>query len=204
MEYSPSYLMHHGIKGQRWGIRRYQNVDGSLTPAGHKRYLNSIDSKLKTNTVQLNNSIFKEKHYSDKATIAKAKGKTNRYERFSKKASHATKVSNDLYNQRKQLGKELIDELKTVEDSGYIWTSKPTNFTTGSYKDAKILTNNIIKKYGNMGIYYNLMGDSNASSGNKFNVYDSNKLSDSKKTYYKSTKQRLNTYRPQQVQVYYY
>lgn len=33
-----NYLTHHGIKGQRWGIRRYQNKDGSLTPAGRKRY----------------------------------------------------------------------------------------------------------------------------------------------------------------------
>lgn len=30
-------LYHHGIKGQRWGIRRFQNKDGSLTPAGEKR-----------------------------------------------------------------------------------------------------------------------------------------------------------------------
>lgn len=32
------YLQHHGIKGQRWGVRRYQNEDGSLTSAGKKRY----------------------------------------------------------------------------------------------------------------------------------------------------------------------
>lgn len=31
-------MYHHGIKGQRWGIRRYQNEDGSLTPEGQKRY----------------------------------------------------------------------------------------------------------------------------------------------------------------------
>lgn len=31
------YLTHHGIKGQKWGVRRYQNADGSLTPAGKKR-----------------------------------------------------------------------------------------------------------------------------------------------------------------------
>lgn len=31
------YLCHHGIKGQRWGIRRYQNPDGTLTAAGKMR-----------------------------------------------------------------------------------------------------------------------------------------------------------------------
>lgn len=31
-------LYHHGIKGQKWGIRRFQNEDGSLTPAGREHY----------------------------------------------------------------------------------------------------------------------------------------------------------------------
>ena len=31
-------LTHAGIKGMKWGVRRYQNKDGSLTPAGKKRY----------------------------------------------------------------------------------------------------------------------------------------------------------------------
>ena len=31
-------LVHYGIKGQKWGIRRYQNADGSLTDAGRKHY----------------------------------------------------------------------------------------------------------------------------------------------------------------------
>lgn len=33
------WLAHHGINGQRWGVRRFQNPDGSLTSAGRKRYL---------------------------------------------------------------------------------------------------------------------------------------------------------------------
>ncbi len=37
-------LYHHGIKGQKWGVRRYQNQDGSLTPAGQKR-LEKKDAK---------------------------------------------------------------------------------------------------------------------------------------------------------------
>ena len=34
-------LCHHGIKGMKWGVRRYQNKDGSLTPAGKKRRENA-------------------------------------------------------------------------------------------------------------------------------------------------------------------
>lgn len=34
---SQVYLAHHGIKGQRWGVRRYQNPDGTLTEKGKAR-----------------------------------------------------------------------------------------------------------------------------------------------------------------------
>jgi hypothetical protein len=33
------YLQHHGILGMKWGVRRYQNADGSLTEAGKRRYV---------------------------------------------------------------------------------------------------------------------------------------------------------------------
>ena len=54
-----SDLRHHGIKGQKWGVRRFQNADGSLTATGRKRYgtddlkdsldkLNKADSLINT------------------------------------------------------------------------------------------------------------------------------------------------------------
>lgn len=45
-----TYLAHHGIIGQKWGVRRYQNRDGSLTSAGKRRY-----------NVDMNASIEKKK-----------------------------------------------------------------------------------------------------------------------------------------------
>ena len=35
-------LYHHGIKGQKWGIRRYQNADGTLSEEGKKHYEQAI------------------------------------------------------------------------------------------------------------------------------------------------------------------
>ena len=35
---STGELYHHGTKGQKWGVRRYQNPDGSLTDEGRRRY----------------------------------------------------------------------------------------------------------------------------------------------------------------------
>lgn len=37
-----SELMHHGIKGQKWGVRRYQNADGSYRPGAEGRYYHPI------------------------------------------------------------------------------------------------------------------------------------------------------------------
>lgn len=42
----PNELYHHGVKGQKWGVRKYQNPDGSLTPEGKKRYNKSYAKKI--------------------------------------------------------------------------------------------------------------------------------------------------------------
>lgn len=51
--YANDELYHFGIKGMKWGVRRYQNSDGSLTPAGEKRYYG------KANAIQRDIDSFK-------------------------------------------------------------------------------------------------------------------------------------------------
>lgn len=55
--YDTNYLMHHGIKGQRWGVRRYQNPDGTLTSAGkrRKKVLSEASNIAKNNADRLSN-----------------------------------------------------------------------------------------------------------------------------------------------------
>lgn len=69
------YLEHHGIKGMKWGVRRYQNPDGSLTAAGKKRYGSNIQSVKKRHLTRQINSVMRneqseshiyDKNYSDK------------------------------------------------------------------------------------------------------------------------------------------
>ena len=54
-------LYHHGIIGQKWGVRRYQNEDGSLTAAGRKKY-GYTDSGKETGA----NSGYKSKRSANK------------------------------------------------------------------------------------------------------------------------------------------
>ena len=50
-----NYLQHHGILGMKWGVRRYQNKDGSLTAAGKKRVA-KLDAEREALTGKKSNS----------------------------------------------------------------------------------------------------------------------------------------------------
>lgn len=43
--YEQHYLKHYGVKGQKWGVRRYQNEDGTLTALGKERYYTADEQK---------------------------------------------------------------------------------------------------------------------------------------------------------------
>ena len=63
--YTPDYyiLEHHGIKGMKWGVRRYQNANGSLTSAGRQRYLTSDGAKFNPHgQVRYNNAMSRLRH----------------------------------------------------------------------------------------------------------------------------------------------
>lgn len=88
----PNELYHHGILGQKWGVRRYQNKDGSLTPAGKKRYLNN------DGTLTKKGKKFIAKNDANKSVLKKAGYKgtpSEQSEQALKNAGFNTKSSDD-------------------------------------------------------------------------------------------------------------
>ncbi len=61
MDYSPP-LRHHGIKGQKWGVRRYQNPDGTLTAEGRRHLQESIDPNIDDSSVNNATAALKERN----------------------------------------------------------------------------------------------------------------------------------------------
>lgn len=91
MTYEENYLAHYGIKGQRWGIRRYQNEDGTLTQLGKEHY--KVGSEGGTNSkfakaYSRENKKFQK--WAARADVDVQKQKANEY---GEKAKAAAKVA---------------------------------------------------------------------------------------------------------------
>ena len=107
INYEEEYLAHHGTKGQRWGVRRFQNSDGSLTAAGKLRY--SVDKKVDPKSAEkLKKRQVKEDAKLERLKIKEAAKNEKRKEKLEKKKSHMT---------NKEYVKTLSDEeLKAINN----------------------------------------------------------------------------------------
>lgn len=88
-------LTHHGIKGQRWGVRRWQNEDGTLTERGKKHY-----QKLDDKWVDKKSSKIEAKAYrQSQREMKKVTRKLNRKYRLSPNSAKAGRKYMNEYNQ---------------------------------------------------------------------------------------------------------
>ena len=98
-------LIHHGIKGQRWGVRRYQRPDGSLTPMGKRRasniyrnYYTKGANDLRKAQVEIDKKAAKDgdKAYSDTMDRFNKKFGNELSEKMFIKAANAVAEAEDL------------------------------------------------------------------------------------------------------------
>jgi hypothetical protein len=103
MVYVTDELYHHGIKGQRWGIRRYQNPDGTLTEAGEKRYLSQVAKAKSARSLRGNLSRLSAKVYETNQKY---------YEKHGNKGmANANKIAKEAQLRRaKELDKKKVDK----------------------------------------------------------------------------------------------
>lgn len=88
-------LMHYGVAGQKWGVRRYQNEDGTLTAEGRSRLeaLQKYRGRGVSNVVEP--GITREQRLMRKIQKANASGRLNRKARLEKKLEAQQKANDD-------------------------------------------------------------------------------------------------------------
>lgn len=113
-------LEHHGVKGMKWGIRRYQNADGSYTAAGRRRYALDRDvndksrqniAKIRTGEAKRRLDVAKEKNPTNTYRIAELKGRVRtakRMEKLAKRMDKGAKLAAKGKTVRKENTKALI------------------------------------------------------------------------------------------------
>lgn len=110
-------LYHHGIKGQKWGVRRFQKKDGSLTPAGRKRYDDDGPNQKKQKEYKIpeNKSLHRlkiedkyRKQGMSKEQAEQAAAKRIRAEKFVAAAATVTVVACAEYAKRKAYATDKV------------------------------------------------------------------------------------------------
>ena len=107
-------LRHHGVKGQKWGVRRYQNADGSLKSSGKKRYAKESDKADKPKTPSKAVASVKKIASSGAKKIETKKVESAAKKEAKKEAVAARKAEmQELEAMRKRSVKDMTDtELK--------------------------------------------------------------------------------------------
>lgn len=133
-----SIIEHHGILGMKWGVRRYQNADGTLTAKGKKRYAKVASSprlakaetrgaksiakrNVKDNTRYAKAYETAAKKYRSKAEKATDAEKISKYREkakrnfrianeFNRRAKYSNRVLKDIESGKKKAGRDFITQ----------------------------------------------------------------------------------------------
>ena len=148
-----SELYHHGILGQKWGVRRFQNADGSLTEEGKKRYGdNGIEVNVTTKTdITQKNLKNQESLEAKKQEILNSRSAEELY----KNANLFTTSELQAAYTRLQLEKSIQSLSPKQISKGQQFVNSAIN-TTRQVAD---LTTNSINLYNNIAKVYNSLFD---------------------------------------------
>lgn len=96
-DFSSNFLAHHGILGQKWGIRRYQNEDGTLTSAGKERYKKATP-KTEGDQVVKAGTKFERVHVDYGENVRKALGISDEAVSYRSKRKYVSPDANQYLN----------------------------------------------------------------------------------------------------------
>lgn len=102
-------LTHWGVRGMKWGVRRYQNKDGSLTPAGKKRY------EAELNSLKAEERALKKK-FATRAKLKKLEDKRKELDEKKKELDEDGKKDSSSTPRARRMSEISTDELRAMTD----------------------------------------------------------------------------------------